>query len=159
RWRRVLRGYRISAGGRRLGGVGNVRCRLPAPKNGLQRNRRQPPRRGKVLEAISQLPFPAMRAQATCGFGLQAPASRPGAASRLIPHFSFLVFLAALLWAPPASAQNRPPTGIPALDSLPLHDWGLPDRPLSMPLAIGLATVFPGGGQFYGGHPVRGSFL
>lgn len=100
-----------------------------------------------------------MRAQATCGFGLQAPASRPGAASRLIPHFAFLVFLAALLWAPPASAQNRPPTGIPALDSLPLHDWGLPDRPLSMPLAIGLATVFPGGGQFYGGHPVRGSFL
>lgn len=61
---------------------------------------------------------------------------------------------------PPARAQqDRPPTGIPALDSLPLHDWGVPDHPLSMPLAIGLATVIPGGGQFYGGHPVRGSFL
>jgi TM2 domain-containing membrane protein YozV len=65
-----------------------------------------------------------------------------------------------LAFAPSAQAQtDRPPTGIPSLDSLPLHDWGVPDHPLSMPLAIGLATAFPGGGQFYGGHPVRGSFL
>ncbi len=61
--------------------------------------------------------------------------------------------------APTLAQSDRPPTGIPALDSLPLHDWGVPERPLSMPLAIGLATVIPGGGQFYGGHPVRGSFL
>jgi hypothetical protein len=65
----------------------------------------------------------------------------------------------AFLVASPSFSQDRPPTGIPALDSLPLHDWGVPDKPLSLPLAIGLATAFPGGGQFYGGHPVRGSFL
>jgi TM2 domain-containing membrane protein YozV len=42
---------------------------------------------------------------------------------------------------------------------LPLYDWGLPDKPLSIPLTVGLSAVFPGGGQFYSGHPVRGSFL
>jgi TM2 domain-containing membrane protein YozV len=71
-----------------------------------------------------------------------------------------LSFALTLALSVPAIAQSdRPPTGIPALDSLPLHDWGVPDHPLSVPLAIGLATAFPGGGQFYGGHPVRGSFL
>lgn len=62
-------------------------------------------------------------------------------------------------FAAPARAQDRPPSGIPALDSLPVHDWGLPDKPLSVPLTVGLSAVFPGGGQFYSGHPVRGSFL
>jgi TM2 domain-containing membrane protein YozV len=55
--------------------------------------------------------------------------------------------------------QGRRPIGIPEIDSLPLNDWGAQKQGLSMPLALGLATVFPGGGQFYGGHPVRGSFL
>jgi TM2 domain-containing membrane protein YozV len=55
--------------------------------------------------------------------------------------------------------QGRRPIGIPEIDSLPLHDWGIPTRPLSMPVALTLATLVPGGGQFYGGHPVRGSFL
>ena len=65
----------------------------------------------------------------------------------------------ALFTASATHAQARPLSGIPALDSLPVYDWGLPDRPLSVPLTVGLSTVFPGGGQFYSGHPVRGSFL
>lgn len=57
------------------------------------------------------------------------------------------------------AGQGRRPIGIPEIDSLPLQDWGTPTRPLSMPLALSLAVLVPGGGQFYGGHPVRGSFL
>lgn len=60
---------------------------------------------------------------------------------------------------PDAQPASRPLSGIPALDSMPVHDWGVPDHPISLPLALGLSTVFPGGGQFYGGHTVRGSFL
>jgi TM2 domain-containing membrane protein YozV len=56
-------------------------------------------------------------------------------------------------------AQERPPSGIPALDSLPVYDWGIPEEPVSIPLTVGLSALFPGGGQFYSGHPVRGSFL
>src|SRR5690606_3371475 len=102
------------------------------------------------------------------GFSTALPPATSRRLSSFILHPSSLVrlrlisliLILAAAFVPPALAQSgRPPTGIPALDSLPLHDWGVPDRPLSMPLAIGLATVFPGGGQFYGGHPVRGSFL
>jgi TM2 domain-containing membrane protein YozV len=70
--------------------------------------------------------------------------------------------LLCLLAASPSAAQSgqgRLPIGIPEIDSLPLHDWGTATRPLSMPVALGLAAVIPGGGQFYGGHPVRGAFL
>ena len=61
------------------------------------------------------------------------------------------------LGAHPATAQGR--TGIPEIDSLPLHDWRTPGRPLSYPKALLLSAGIPGGGQFYGGHPVRGGFL
>jgi len=53
----------------------------------------------------------------------------------------------------------RPPSGIPAIDSLPLNDWKIQSTRLSIPKAVALSAIFPGGGQFYGGHPVRGSFL
>lgn len=65
----------------------------------------------------------------------------------------------AFLSASPVFSAPRPPSGIPELDSLPEHDWGVPNRPLSLPVALGLSAAIPGGGQFYGGHPVRGSFL
>jgi len=52
----------------------------------------------------------------------------------------------------------RPKSGIPEIDSLPLRDWEVKTSPLSFPKAIGL-SLLPGGGQFYGGHPVRGGFL
>jgi len=78
----------------------------------------------------------------------------------------FAVLIAVLLMAAtPALAQDsaksaeRPLSGIPALDSLPVYDWGIPDEPVSVPLTVGLSAIFPGGGQFYSGHPVRGSFL
>jgi TM2 domain-containing membrane protein YozV len=70
-----------------------------------------------------------------------------------------ILCLAAVSLAAAQAGQGRRPIGIPEIDSLPLQDWGTPTRPLSMPVAIGLAAVIPGGGQFYGGHPVRGSFL
>ncbi|HKP97796.1 MAG TPA: DUF5683 domain-containing protein [Fibrobacteria bacterium] len=57
----------------------------------------------------------------------------------------------------PAAAQGH--SGIPEIDSLPLHDWARPGEPLSYAKAIGLSTLFPGGGQIYGSHPVRGGFL
>jgi len=76
---------------------------------------------------------------------------------RLVRAFALLLALTSLAAA--QAGEGRRPIGIPEIDSLPLHDWGTPTKPLSMPLALGLATVFPGGGQFYGGHPVRGSFL
>jgi TM2 domain-containing membrane protein YozV len=57
------------------------------------------------------------------------------------------------------SADPRPPSGIPEIDSLPLNDWKAQSHPLSTFKAVSLSAVFPGGGQFYGGHPVRGSFL
>jgi hypothetical protein len=82
--------------------------------------------------------------------------------SRFILRSLMLAAVSCLLLASLASAQagqGRRPIGIPEIDSLPLQDWGTPTRPLSMPVALGLALVIPGGGQFYGGHPVRGSFL
>ena len=70
-------------------------------------------------------------------------------------------FFCALLF-PALSALGdtpRPKSGIPAIDSLPLNDWKADTTPLSTSKALTLAVLLPGGGQFYGGHPVRGSFL
>jgi len=60
------------------------------------------------------------------------------------------------LAASPAQAQGH--TGIPEIDSLPLHDWTVENKPLSAKKAL-LYSLLPGGAQFYGGHPVRGGFL
>jgi TM2 domain-containing membrane protein YozV len=72
---------------------------------------------------------------------------------------AILSVLAFLFATTPVNAQTRPPSGIPALDSLPVYDWGMPEKPLPIALTVGLSALFPGGGQFYSGHPVRGSFL
>lgn len=60
------------------------------------------------------------------------------------------------LTGPAAQAQGR--TGIPEIDSLPLNDWRKPTAPLSYSKAL-TYSLLPGGGQFYGSHPVRGGFL
>ncbi|MEO7424465.1 MAG: hypothetical protein ABI036_04710, partial [Fibrobacteria bacterium] len=57
----------------------------------------------------------------------------------------------------PSAAQGH--SGIPAIDTLPLHDWTSSTRPLSYAKTVTLSALVPGGGQFYGGHPVRGGFL
>jgi TM2 domain-containing membrane protein YozV len=62
-----------------------------------------------------------------------------------------------LLWlALDTRASGR--TGIPEIDSLPLHDWEVPNPPLSSSKALAW-SLLPGGAQFYGNHPVRGGFL
>lgn len=69
-----------------------------------------------------------------------------------------VLMAAALLAASQASwAQGR--SGIPEIDSLPLRDWGGPTEPLSYGKALSFSALVPGGGQFYGHHPVRGGFL
>ncbi len=70
--------------------------------------------------------------------------------------FIILSLFMALLYRPLA-AQGH--SGIVAIDTLPLHDWTGPSEPLSYPKTIVLSALLPGGGQFYGEHPVRGSFL
>lgn len=50
-------------------------------------------------------------------------------------------------------------TGVPEIDSLPMDDWKIQTPILSYPTTIGLSALFPGGGQYYSGHYVRGSFL
>jgi len=63
-----------------------------------------------------------------------------------------LLFLAAF-----AYAQNN--TGILAIDTLKRQDWDIETNQSSLAATMGLALIFPGGGQFYTGHYVRGGFL
>ena len=74
--------------------------------------------------------------------------------------FRRLFFCVLLYPALPSLGDTpRPKSGIPAIDSLPLNDWKAESSPLSTSKALTLAVLLPGGGQFYGGHPVRGGFL
>lgn len=60
-----------------------------------------------------------------------------------------------------ASAQGTTApgrTGIPEIDTLPLHDWHTNPERLSYSKAL-VFSLAPGGGQIYGHHPVRGGFL
>ena len=57
----------------------------------------------------------------------------------------------------PVKAQGH--SGIPEIDSLPLHDWSVGNLPLSYTKALTFSALAPGGGQFYGHHPIRGGFL
>jgi hypothetical protein len=76
---------------------------------------------------------------------------------RSLPSPAAIVAAASLAAAHPCCAQGH--SGIPEIDSLPLRDWGDPKEPLSYGKAVALSALVPGGGQFYGNHPVRGSFL
>jgi TM2 domain-containing membrane protein YozV len=68
-----------------------------------------------------------------------------------------LTFFLLLTWQT-VTAQVHGHTGIPEIDSLPLHDWEVPNPPLSTGKALAYGLL-PGGAQFYGNHPVRGGFL
>jgi hypothetical protein len=62
-----------------------------------------------------------------------------------------------LFFAAFAFAQGN--TGVPAIDTLKRHDWDIDTKRSSLGATIGLALIFPGGGQFYTEHYVRGGFL
>lgn len=48
-------------------------------------------------------------------------------------------------------------TGLPEIDSLPTYDWDVEEGGKSY-LMGGLYSIFPGGGQYYTGHYIRGGF-
>ncbi len=76
------------------------------------------------------------------------------------PIFWALLYLLGFSWGNTLDTANfRPKSGIPEIDSLPLNDWKVDGPPLSMTKALTLSALIPGGGQFYGHHPVRGGFL
>jgi hypothetical protein len=56
-------------------------------------------------------------------------------------------------------AFSQSNTGVPAIDTLPRYDWDIKTERNSLAATLGLALVFPGGGQFYTQHYVRGGFL
>ena len=72
-------------------------------------------------------------------------------------YLSILVAFTLLLAPRTAKAQGH--SGIPEIDSLPLYDWSVGTQGLSYSKALTLSVLAPGGGQFYGHHPVRGGFL
>ncbi len=49
-------------------------------------------------------------------------------------------------------------TGIESIDTLPIYEWDIPTKHQSLPLTLAF-SILPGGGQFYSGHYVRGSFI
>ena len=49
-------------------------------------------------------------------------------------------------------------TGIEAIDTLTVNEWDIPTKRNSLPLTM-LCALFPGGGQIYTEHYVRGGFI
>lgn len=49
-------------------------------------------------------------------------------------------------------------TGIESIDTLKVNEWDIPTSHNSLALTM-LFSVFPGGGQYYTGHYVRGGFI
>ena len=49
-------------------------------------------------------------------------------------------------------------TGIESIDTLTVNEWDIPTEHNSLPLTM-LFSIFPGGGQYYTGHYVRGGFI
>ena len=70
--------------------------------------------------------------------------------------WKLLLPLLALVCAPVRGQRN---TDIPAIDSLPVHDWHIPTSELSYKKAVFYSLIFPGGGQLYSNHYVRAGFL
>jgi len=62
-----------------------------------------------------------------------------------------------LLFASLAFAQNN--TGILAIDTLKRYDWDIETKNHNLAMVHLTSFFFPGGGQFYTGHYVRGGFL
>ena len=49
-------------------------------------------------------------------------------------------------------------TGIVAIDTLPVNEWDIPTKRNSLAMTM-LFAIFPGGGQYYTEHYVRGGFI
>jgi hypothetical protein len=49
-------------------------------------------------------------------------------------------------------------TGIPEIDTLTVNEWDVPTEHNSLPLTM-LFSIFPGGGQYYTEHYIRGGFI
>jgi len=62
-----------------------------------------------------------------------------------------------LLFASLAFAQNN--TGVLAIDTLKRYDWDIETKNHNLAMVHLTSFFFPGGGQFYTGHYVRGGFL
>jgi len=58
-----------------------------------------------------------------------------------------------------AFAFSQSNTGILAIDTLPRYDWDIETKRNSLAYTMVFAAIFPGGGQFYTQHYVRGGFL
>jgi hypothetical protein len=71
----------------------------------------------------------------------------------------FRVLLALMLFGIPRSSHAQGHSGIPEIDTLPLYDWKVGGAPLDYSKALAWSALVPGGGQYYGHHPVRGGFL
>jgi len=62
-----------------------------------------------------------------------------------------------LLFASLAFAQNN--SGVLAIDTLKRYDWDIETKNHNLAMVHLTSFFFPGGGQFYTGHYVRGGFL
>ena len=72
-----------------------------------------------------------------------------------------ILFAFALVLARPAFAgeiAEKGKTGVAGFDSLPTYEWDVETSRNSLPLTL-LLGIFPGGGQYYTGHYIRGGFI
>ena len=69
----------------------------------------------------------------------------------------FLRVFILLFFASLAFAQNN--TGVLAIDTLKRYDWDIETKNNDLAMVHLTSFFFPGGGQFYTGHYVRGGFL
>lgn len=72
-----------------------------------------------------------------------------------------ILFAFALVLARPAFAgeiAEKGKTGVAGIDSLPTYEWDVETSRNSLPLTL-LLGIFPGGGQYYTGHYIRGGFI
>jgi hypothetical protein len=80
---------------------------------------------------------------------------------RLSVSFIFVVLVLALAFPGRASAETvsaRGTTGVKGIDTLATYEWDVETSHNSLPLTL-LFGVFPGGGQYYTGHYIRGGFI
>jgi len=69
----------------------------------------------------------------------------------------FLRIFILLLFTSLAFAQSN--TGVLAIDTLKRYDWDIETKNHNLAMVLSTSFFFPGGGQFYTGHIVRGGFL
>jgi hypothetical protein len=73
----------------------------------------------------------------------------------MVKYIQLILLLLTLSYSQENTASN---TGLAKIDSLPTYDWDVKDGGKSYLLG-GLYSVFPGGGQYYTGHYIRGGFI